>query len=172
MAVGSDARLLRSPSGGIISLTTQSLDPQEGGSDAGVLVDAAGGVGALALAKCDAATLEVAEELFPLSVARGAVLFAGAGGRAAGDEGPGGLGSPLLGSAWARSRCTRVPGRGRGDRQPCGAGSGAFTRSRRRHWLGRTFSWIRLHILTMRSGNGLRQGCVRGTRGAALSAQA
>jgi hypothetical protein len=53
-----------------------------------VLVDAAGVVGAPAVAEGDAAALEVAEELVPFGVGRGAVFFAGAGGPAAGDEGP------------------------------------------------------------------------------------
>ena len=41
-------------------------------------MDAAGGVGASAVAECDAAALEVAEELFPLGVGGGAVFLAGA----------------------------------------------------------------------------------------------
>ena len=40
-------------------------------------MDAAGGVGAPAVAERDAAVLEVAEELVPLGVGRGPVLFAG-----------------------------------------------------------------------------------------------
>jgi hypothetical protein len=52
-----------------------------------VLVDAAGGVGASAVAEGDAAVLEVAEELFPFGVGRGAVFFAGPELAAAGDEG-------------------------------------------------------------------------------------
>jgi hypothetical protein len=38
-------------------------------SEAGVLVDAAGGVGASAVAEGEFAVLEVAEELFPFGVA-------------------------------------------------------------------------------------------------------
>jgi len=40
-----------------------------------VLVDAAGGVCASAVAEGDAASLEVAEELFPFGVGRGAVFL-------------------------------------------------------------------------------------------------
>ena len=54
------------------------VDPQEGAPDAGVLVDAAGGVCASAVAECDAAALEVAEELVPDYVGGGAVFLAGA----------------------------------------------------------------------------------------------
>src|SRR5580692_7751309 len=61
-------------------------NPQEWASDAGVLVDAAGGVGATAVAEGDAAALEVAEELVPFGVGRGAVLFAGPELPPAGDE--------------------------------------------------------------------------------------
>ena len=43
----------------------------------GVLVDAASGVCASAVAECDAAAFEVAEELFPFGVGLGEVLFAG-----------------------------------------------------------------------------------------------
>ena len=52
----------------------------------GVLVDAASGVCASAVAECDAAALEVAEELVPLGVGGGAVFRAGAELAAAGDE--------------------------------------------------------------------------------------
>ena len=52
-----------------------------------MLVDAAGGVGASAVAECDAAALEVAEELFPFGVGGGAVFLAGAQLPPAGDEG-------------------------------------------------------------------------------------
>jgi hypothetical protein len=44
-----------------------------------VLVDEAGAVDASAVAECDAAALEVAEELFPFGVGRGALFFAGFG---------------------------------------------------------------------------------------------
>ena len=54
----------------------------------GVLVDAGCRVGAPAVAEGDAAALEVAEELVPLGVGGGAVLFARPGGPALGDEGP------------------------------------------------------------------------------------
>jgi hypothetical protein len=50
-----------------------------------VLVDATDGVGASAVAECDATALEVAEELVPLGVGGGAVLLAGARLPAAGD---------------------------------------------------------------------------------------
>ena len=63
------------------------VDPQEGAPDAGVLVDAAGGVGASAVAEGDAAALEVAEELVPLGVGGGAVFLAGAQLPPAGDVG-------------------------------------------------------------------------------------
>jgi hypothetical protein len=53
------------------------VDPQEGAPDAGVLVDATGGVGASAVAECDAAVLAVAEELVPFGVGGGAVLSLG-----------------------------------------------------------------------------------------------
>ena len=62
------------------------VDAEERASDAGVLVDAGGGTCASAVAECDAAALEVAEELFPFGVGRGAVFLAGPGGPAAGDE--------------------------------------------------------------------------------------
>ena len=52
-----------------------------------MLVDAAGGVGASAVAKGELSVLEVAEELLPLGAGRGAVFLAGAGGAAAGHEG-------------------------------------------------------------------------------------
>jgi hypothetical protein len=52
-----------------------------------VLVDAAGGISASAVAECDAAALEVAEELFPFGVGRGPVLLAGAQLASAGDIG-------------------------------------------------------------------------------------
>ena len=42
---------------------------EHGASDARVLVDAAGGVGASGVAKCDGAALEVTKELFPFGVA-------------------------------------------------------------------------------------------------------
>jgi hypothetical protein len=64
------------------------VDAEEGASDAGVLVDAGCRVCASAVAECDAAALEVAEELFPFGVGRGAVFLAGPGGPAAGDERP------------------------------------------------------------------------------------
>src|SRR5579863_6174665 len=51
------------------------VDSQERAADAGVLVNAAGGVCASAVAECDAAALEVAEELFPFGVGRGAVFL-------------------------------------------------------------------------------------------------
>jgi hypothetical protein len=41
------------------------VDAEHGAADAGVLVEAVGGVGASAVAEGDAAALEVAEELFP-----------------------------------------------------------------------------------------------------------
>ena len=50
-------------------------------------MDAAGGVGASAVAEGDAAALEVAEELVPFGVGRGPVFLAGAELAAAGDEG-------------------------------------------------------------------------------------
>jgi len=52
----------------------------------GVLVDAAGSVGSAAVAECELAALEVAEELFPFGVGRGAVFGAGPQRPAAGDE--------------------------------------------------------------------------------------
>ena len=64
------------------------VGPQEGAADAAVLVDAAGPVGAAAVAERDLAALEVAEELLPFGVGGGAVFLAGAQGTAAGDEGP------------------------------------------------------------------------------------
>jgi len=51
-----------------------------------VLVDAAGSVGSAAVAECELAALEVAEELFPFGVGRGAVFGAGPQRPAAGDE--------------------------------------------------------------------------------------
>ena len=50
-------------------------------------MDAAGGVGAPAVAEGDAAALEVAEELVPLGVGRRPVLLTGAELPAAGDVG-------------------------------------------------------------------------------------
>ena len=50
-------------------------------------MDATGGVGTSAVAECDAAVLEVAEELFPLGVGGGAVFLAGAELPSAGDVG-------------------------------------------------------------------------------------
>ena len=64
------------------------VDSQEGAANAGVLVGAAGGVCAAAVAECDAAALEVAEELLPFGVGRGAILFAGPELRSAGGERP------------------------------------------------------------------------------------
>ena len=51
-----------------------------------MLVDAAGSVGPAAVAEGELAALEVAEELFPFGVGRGAVFGAGPQGAAAGDE--------------------------------------------------------------------------------------
>ena len=53
------------------------VDPQERAPDAAVLMDAAGGVCPAAVAERDPAALEVAEELVPFGVGRGAVFFAG-----------------------------------------------------------------------------------------------
>ena len=64
------------------------VGPQEGAADAAVLVDAAGPVGAAAVAERDPAALEMAEELLPFGVGGGAVFLAGAQGPAAGDECP------------------------------------------------------------------------------------
>ncbi len=51
-------------------------------------MDAGGAVGSPAVAEGELAVLEVAEELLPFGVGQGAVLPAGAGGPAAGDERP------------------------------------------------------------------------------------
>ena len=53
----------------------------------GVLVDAAGAVGAAAVAEGEPAPMEMAEEFDPFLVGRGAVFLAGAQFAAAGDEG-------------------------------------------------------------------------------------
>src|SRR5262249_28616092 len=55
---------------------------------AAVLVNAAGSVGAAAVAERDAAAFEVAEEFGPFLIGGGAVFLAGAQGAAAGDERP------------------------------------------------------------------------------------
>ena len=65
------------------------VDPQERAADAAVLMDAACSPGAAAVAEGELAALEVAEELFPFGVGRGAVLLTGPQGAAAGDERPG-----------------------------------------------------------------------------------
>ena len=59
---------------------------QQRAADAAVLVDAGGAVGAAAVAEGDLAALEVAEELVPFGVGRGAVFLAGPQRAAAGDE--------------------------------------------------------------------------------------
>ncbi|WP_438453057.1 hypothetical protein [Streptomyces asiaticus] len=56
--------------------------------EAAVFMGAAGPVGSAAVAQGDPAALEVAEELLPFLVGRSSVFLAGAGGAAAGDEGP------------------------------------------------------------------------------------
>src|SRR5205823_1697728 len=61
---------------------------QEGAADAAVLVDAAGPVGAAAVAERDPPALEMAEEFLPFGVGGRAVFLAGAQGPAAGDECP------------------------------------------------------------------------------------
>ncbi|MFF3459609.1 hypothetical protein ACFYXH_35990 [Streptomyces sp. NPDC002730] len=63
------------------------IRPQEGTSQAGVLMDAGGAEGSSAGPQGDLAPFEVAEELLPLLVGRHSVLFGGAEGSAAGDEG-------------------------------------------------------------------------------------
>jgi hypothetical protein len=62
------------------------VGPQEGAVDAAVLVDAAGPLGAAAVAERDPAAFEMAEEFVPFGVGGGAVFLAGAKGAAAGDE--------------------------------------------------------------------------------------
>ena len=59
---------------------------QQGAAQAGMLVDAGGGVGATAGAEGDLAVLEVAEELLPFCVGRGPVFLGRAQRPAAGDE--------------------------------------------------------------------------------------
>ena len=61
---------------------------QQGAAQAGVFVDAGGGVGAAAGAEGDLAAFEVAEELLPFVVGGGAVFLAGPQCAAAGDERP------------------------------------------------------------------------------------
>ena len=61
------------------------VGPQKGTPDAAVLVDAAGPVGAAAIAERDPAALEMAEELLPFGVGGGAVFLAGAQCPAAGE---------------------------------------------------------------------------------------
>ena len=53
------------------------VDAQQRAADAAVLVDAAGSVGPAAVAEGELAALEVAEELLPFGVGRGAVFLAG-----------------------------------------------------------------------------------------------
>ncbi|WP_328741671.1 hypothetical protein OG436_04660 [Streptomyces caniferus] len=60
---------------------------EERASDASVLVDAGGAVGAGAGADGELAAFEVTEEVFPLCVGRGAVFLGGAERAAASDEG-------------------------------------------------------------------------------------
>src|SRR6516164_412242 len=62
------------------------VNAEEWAPDTAVLVRAAGCVGPAAVAEGDLAPLEVAKEFFPFLVAGDAVLFAGPGGAAAGDE--------------------------------------------------------------------------------------
>src|SRR5205814_6408844 len=62
------------------------VNAKEGAPDATVLVHAAGPVGPAAVTERDLAPLEVAQEFFPFGIAGDAVLFAGPGGAAAGDE--------------------------------------------------------------------------------------
>src|SRR6266516_1114837 len=64
------------------------VGPQERTPDAAVLVDAAGPVGAAAVAERDPPALEMAEELLPFGAGGGAVFLAGAQRTAAGDECP------------------------------------------------------------------------------------
>ncbi|MCX5318001.1 hypothetical protein [Streptomyces sp. NBC_00154] len=59
---------------------------KEAASEAAVLVDAAGPVGASAVAQGDLAVFEVAKELIPFLIGRGSVFLAGAGHATAGDE--------------------------------------------------------------------------------------
>src|SRR5262249_28326725 len=70
------------------SVALAGVDAQHRAADAAVLVDAAGSVGTAAVAEGELAALEVAEELFPFGVGRGAVLGAGPQCPAAGDEPP------------------------------------------------------------------------------------
>lgn len=60
--------------------------PQERAAQTAVLLDAGSVVGAAAVADGDLAVLDVADELGPFLVVRGAVLLAGAQGAAAGDD--------------------------------------------------------------------------------------
>jgi hypothetical protein len=62
------------------------VDAEHRAADAAVLVDAGGAVGSAAVAECELAALEVAEELLPFGVGRGAVFGAGPQRPAAGDE--------------------------------------------------------------------------------------
>src|SRR5215471_9243030 len=64
------------------------VDAEHRAADAAVLVDAAGSVGPAAVAEGELAALEVAEELLPFGVGRGAVFGAGPQCPAAGDEPP------------------------------------------------------------------------------------
>ena len=64
------------------------VEAKERASDAAVLVNATGSVGAAAVAERDAAAFEVAEEFGPFLIGGGAVFLAGAQGAAAGDERP------------------------------------------------------------------------------------
>jgi len=67
------------------------VDAQHRAADAAVLVDAAGSVCPPAVAEGELAALEVAEELLPFGVGRGAVFGAGPQCAAAGEEGQVGL---------------------------------------------------------------------------------
>ena len=70
------------------ALPLGGIDAKEWTANATVFVDAAGPVGASAVAEGEAATLEVAEELVRFRVAGVPVFLAGSQAAAAGDEGP------------------------------------------------------------------------------------